>query len=314
MQRYDRLLIDVHNIAHRVFDHKKMKPSTVSKKLVYKEAVANFIKAIDSLEEQFLHSDGEIYLLFDNPTSRIDLQNSFYYADRKDIYAKYKNNRLKEPKEFYNSINLLKFYYVVNKPKYRTVQISNLEADDLVFPVLNLYCHDKATLLVTNDLDWTRFISDKVHWLPNLEAEPEDAKSLSARFCFPWSTKAVVLYKALFGDQSDHIPRVIPESFKQQYAALEAEVVVPEDVMKLALSDSNIEKYPMLKYVRENQKQFMINLQLVNTIPLNESHVKAVTTIGRNSEISIKAVKLAVGLAQPAGFVFGNIKRPRETL
>lgn len=44
--RYDCLLIDVLNVAHRYFNHEKEKPEFVSKKQVFKQAVCNFINKV----------------------------------------------------------------------------------------------------------------------------------------------------------------------------------------------------------------------------------------------------------------------------
>lgn len=312
MSRYDRLLIDVHNIAHRVFKHKSETSSYVSKKKVYKQAIANFIRTIEALEKQFLHSDGEIYLLFDNPTSRVDLQSSFYFSDRKLAYAKYKEDRSKEPKEFYNSIALIKYYYLVAEPKYRTIQINRLEADDLVDPCLKLYCDDCSVLLVSNDLDWVRYLNNYVHWLPKLNGEPETTDILANRLGFPITETSLVTYKALFGDVADNIPAVIKSSYKSHFNELLDQINTPDDVAMLSKDNSMLERFPLLHGVRENERQYRINIQLIKAIPVAEKHLRYTTTTGRNSTPVKKAIQTAIGLESSSNtFVFGNIKRPR---
>lgn len=312
-QRYDALLIDVNNFAYTVFDHKAEKPATVSKKQVYKKAVCNFIEAVTELKKKYLHSaDGKVYLLFDNPTSRIDLQSTFYFADRKQAYAKYKADRAKQPKEFYNSLNLLKYYYMVQESCYHTVQVSRLEADDLVEPVLRLYCQDKRVLMVTNDLDWARYINHNVHWLPKLSKEPEGAEHIEERLGFRLTEQTLVMYKALFGDPADNIPSVAPGSMKEQFVSLLEEVLSADQLPRLACSDDNIGRFPILEKVRTNERQYRINLQLVNSIPVADKHIEAVITTGRNSEPAIQAVHTALGITtKDQSFVFGNIRRPR---
>lgn len=311
MQRYDALIIDVNNFAYKVFDHRKDRPSAVSKKQVYKKAVCNFIQAVDQLVKDYLHSaDGQVYLLFDNPTSRIDLQSTFYFADRKQAYAKYKADRAKEPKEFYNSISLLKYYYMVAAPVYHTVQVSRLEADDLVEPVLRLYCKDKRALLVTNDLDWARYLSHNVHWLPKHEVEgPEH---IEARLGFPLTEQNIVMYKALFGDPADNIPSVAPAGMSSGFSSLVAAVSSADELPRMACNNENVERFPVLAKVRENEKQYRINLQLVNAIPVADKHIQSVFTTGRDSEVAARAVREAIGFSTPEeSFVFGNIRRPR---
>lgn len=311
MQRYDTLVIDANNFAYRVFEHKKDKPSAVSKKQVYKKAVCNFINAVDELRRTYLHSaDGQIFLLFDNPTSRIDLQSAFYFADRKQAYAKYKADRAKEPKEFYNSLSLLKYYYMTAEAMYHTVQISRLEADDLVEPVLRMYCKDKRVLLVTNDLDWARYLSYNVHWLPG--ATPEEPEQIEDRLGFRLNEQNLVAYKALFGDSADNIPPIAPAAMKSSFSDLMALAETADKIPLLACNEDNVERFPILERVRANERQYRINLQLVNAIPVADSHIKAVCTTGRNSEVAIRAVQESIGLVQDkSSFVFGNIRRPR---
>lgn len=310
MQRYDAILVDCNNFAYRTFQHKKDKPSTVSKKQVYKKAVCNFISAIDTLKRDYLHSDGNIYLLFDNPTSRIDLQSTFYFADRKKAYAKYKSDRSKEPKEFYNSLDLIKYYYLTAEPIYHTVQVPRLEADDLVEPVLRLYCKDKPALLVTNDLDWARYVNDKVQWLPG--AEVEGLEQLEGRLGFKLTEQSLVAYKSLFGDDADNIPSIAPHSMRAGFSALAETIQNAGDLPRMSCDSDLVERYPLLARVRENERQYRINLQLVNAIAVADNHVEAVCTTGRNSEVAQHAVLEAIGMVQPKNsFVFGNIRRPR---
>ena len=91
-----------------------------------------FIKKLNQLIEQFSYHDAEIYLLFDNPTSRIELRNSFVNIGRKNIFPDYKAKRVKESKEFYNSLGLIKYYYLLKPKNYKCVQANGLEADDFV--------------------------------------------------------------------------------------------------------------------------------------------------------------------------------------
>jgi len=310
MSRYDTLIIDVMNFAYRTFQHKQELPTYVSKKQVYKNAVCNFIKKLAEIEEEYLHSDGEVFLLFDNPTSRIDLQSSFYFADRKQAYAKYKSDRSKEPKEFYNSIGLLKYYFTVASSRYRTIQLPRLEADDLVEPVLRLYCKDKKALMVTTDYDWARYVSDAVHWMPS--GEPETHEQLSNRLGFNVTTNSIVMLKSIFGDTADNIPSIAPAAMQSGFSSLAEDVTDAELLPLMSCKDSNIEKYPVLRYIRDNERQYRINLQLVNSIPVADKHISCITTTGRNSAPALKAVQEAIGLtAEKNVFVFGNIKRPR---
>ena len=310
--RYDCLLIDVLNVAHRYFNHEKEKPEFVSKKQVFKQAVCNFINKVEQLEKEFLHTTGDVYLLFDNPTSRADLQSSFYYADRKDAYDRYKKDRAKQPKEFYNSVNLLKYYYMVSDKRYHVVQIPRLEADDLVEPILRNCCEHKTALLMTNDLDWVRYLSDSVDWIPNGKT-PEKASDLSEKLGFPVTQTNIIAYKALFGDPSDNIPSIVPPRYHEAFSVFVRELRDADDLLFIHTKEDILDKYPLLQYVSKNTNQLRINLQLVRAIPVKDIHLQRVIVEGRNSQVSRKAVRQAIGLDDENNgeFVFGNIRRPR---
>jgi|LSQX01.1.fsa_nt_gb hypothetical protein len=310
--RYDCLIVDVLNVAHRYFNYEKEKPAFVSKKQVFKQAVCNFIEKLEQLEKEYLHSTGDIYLLFDNPTSRADLQSSFYFADRKEAYSKYKKDRAKQPKEFYNSVNLLKYYYMVSSKKYHVIQIPRLEADDLVEPILRRRCQNKTALLVSNDLDWVRYLSESVDWIPDGNT-PETVKDLSYKMGFPITCDNVVAYKALFGDSSDNIPSIVPPRFHDDFTLFVGELQSADDLLFIHTKDEMIKKYPFLSYVQSNTNQLRINLQLVRAIPVKDEHIERVIIDGRNSQVSKKAVRRSIGLDDdnPGEFVFGNIRRPR---
>lgn len=306
--RFDCLLVDVVNVVYKFYNREE-RPSYVSKKQVYKDLVASFIKYIESVVETHLHSDGDIYMLFDNVTSRIDLQSTFYFANRKEAYAKYKSDRAKQPKEFYNSINLLKFYYLTLTPNYKTIQINMLEADDLVEPVLRLYCKDKKTLMLTNDLDWARFLDINTFWI-NSGLDVTGVEELEEKLGFPVTQTSITAYKVLFGDPSDNIPAIVPGKLKPYFNALLDMIKTADDLPYI--STLNEELNPIISHIFNNQRQCRINLQLVNSIPVSDKHIKYAMGKGRDSGVSRKAVRQAVGLDNTdKGFTFGGIKRPR---
>ena len=150
VKRYDALVIDSVNFAYRTFKIEGETPVRISKKTVYKDSICNFIDSVEDLKNKYLKSDGQVYLLFDNYFSRADLRSMYMFVNRKELNESYKSNRKKESKEFYNSL---------------TIKIDNLEADDLVKPLfekIEVIGGNTSALMVTNDLDWTRYLSDSL--------------------------------------------------------------------------------------------------------------------------------------------------------
>ena len=181
VKKYDAIVIDSVNFAYKTFKINDETPVRISKKTVYKDSICNFINSVEDLKNKYLKSDGQVYLLFDNYFSRADLRSMYMFANRKELNESYKANRKKESKEFYNSLNFLRYFYLIGPSQYHTVRIDNLEADDLVKPLfedIGVADGKLSALLITNDLDWTRYLSDMVDWLPKLNEPPEDYRKL----------------------------------------------------------------------------------------------------------------------------------------
>lgn len=308
IEKFDALIIDSVNLSYKLFE--KERPSVVSKKLVYKEFVKSFISTVEDLKRKYLHSDGKIYLLFDNYTSRFELQSAFMYASRKEIDENYKKKRDKDTKEFYNSINLIRYYYLIGPSQYFTVRVDGLEADDLVKPLLNTDLKDKRCLMITSDLDWCRYVSQRVHWLHHLNSEPESASQLSARLGFRVNEKNIICFKAIFGDPSDNIKGIArnAEANVSEFIRLMNKIEAPEDLIMMARNDHSSE---LLMDILGNERQFTINLQLVSTINCRPEIFKANTLPGRNTETLYKSLREILGIESSKKFVFGNIKRQR---
>lgn len=313
-KRYDYLIIDAVNFAYRTFKTKEESPILISKKYVYKDSINNFIFSLDNLKEKYLAPNGEIYLLFDNYFSRADLKSMFQYADRKQLSEAYKANRKKESKEFYNSINFIRYYYMVAPKEYRTIRIDNLEADDLVEPLLdNLDLHNtgKSALFITTDMDWLRYVDTHIDWLPHLDKVPESVGEVSEKLGFDINKVSIIIYKALFGDVSDNIKGIVPkneENFKEF-----KDIIEHYTSAESLLTDSRVNKNSskILKAISERESDYIRNIQLVSTIPCSSQALSYQTVIGRDEKHLYSTIRKVIGLEGNAKFVFGGIKRSR---
>ena len=309
--RYQAILIDALNLLYRV-QEQKYDPSLVSTKYVYKNLIIRYISFIEQLQEEFLTEDGKIYLLMDPSPSRHDFSKTYRNIGRKAIYSRYKENRAKESKEFYNSFDLIKYYYLAYRPVVASLQTQNMEADDLVKPVLDTYVKkgDRA-LLVTNDYDWTRYLSDSVDWMPKLGQVAGIEEFIEKKGYKPTET-SVVIYKAIFGDTSDGIPHLLPENKQAVDEVLEMlkdEHLTVEELLTRTYHTKNLKESKVLTAIHDNEKQFRINVQLISALPMEENHLRAITCEGRNSSVVIDAVETAIGMRkEKREFVFGNIR------
>ena len=327
MLPHNMILVDVLNVAYRVLEDRYRK-TRFQQKSVYTDLFCNFVNTIREIESKYLSTDGNVTLLFDNADSKQDLQDSFYNVKRKNIYPEYKVHRKKDNKDFYQTIDLIKYYYMVNSEKYMCIQISNLEADDLVKPVLmNFVKPEERVLLVTNDSDWSRYLSDRVVILDHFNEQPSSLEDYSRKLDFPVSETNVVLYKSFFGDSADRIPQIIPQT-KDNFSLFKDLITRKNDTLMDLVLEARKGDHPIFKLkefktqIRNSEgkvekdamykiDQFIINLRLTSSIPVEKQHLVAATTMGRNSIKLKEAVERAMGLlSSQKKFAFGY-KRPR---
>lgn len=311
---YDYFIVDAVNFAYRTFDiNKEEHPEMVGKKSIYKKYACNFIMSLENLKKKYLHSDGTIFLLFDNYFSRADFQTTFNYADRKKIDEAYKATRKKENKQFYNTLNFLRYFYMIGSDNVYTVRIDNLEADDLVKPTLDAFVgKGKKTLLITTDLDWCRYIGDGVDWLPSFKNPPEDYSEVSEKLGFKINAVNIIAYKSIFGDPSDNIKSLVSKKFAKDFCHIAPLLEYPEQLLLFARNPDYNEKYSFLKDILQVERQYLINVQLISAIECSLDIFKEAATQGRKDETLHKSLREVIGLDSPKNtFVFGNIKRPR---
>ena len=207
---YSKILIDTSNFYMRAYSvcsgmtNKMDDGSTLITGGIY-----NFIRMVRSVENRFLSPEGTVYFLFDNSHSGIDR--------RKKIDPEYKSNRTKKDEGFYRSMDILQALMLNYKDNWYCVKKAGYEADDLVYPLMKEFSNEKI-LLVSNDLDWFRGISENVHVAKYEKAEGMqkadyviyDSNLFIKRLGFKPSVSSMILYKAFRGDGSDNIPPGVP--------------------------------------------------------------------------------------------------------
>lgn len=310
--KYRAILIDALNLLYRLREQHN-EASKVSSKYVYRDLVVRFIAFMDALQEQYLAPEGQVYFLFDHSPSGHDHGKSYRNIGRKAIDSRYKENRQRDSKEFYNTFDLIKYYYLTNKPHYLSLQAQGYEADDLVRPVLR-HALPKGcrVLMVTNDYDWTRYLTETVDWMPKLAQKPATIQDYIENKGYMPSEQSVLIYKAVFGDKSDNIPGLLTESPKhvdEMIGILADESLTTDTMIHRSFKSDLLKESPIYRAIHENEKQFRINIQLIEPVNIDEKHLQAITCEGRDSEVATAAVETAIGLRKEERvFVFGNIK------
>jgi len=335
---YDAIAVDVLNLLHKLYqlDNKasesKEELFNIGNKLVYRNLTVSFIEYIYYLRENFLKNDSSlIYLLYDpfyskTKGSSTSIYTHFKKSKRKRVSASYKGNRakLKISEVFYTTLRLLKYFFLNSEPFIKSVQIQNLEADDLIYPLIQQEL-DKDTkskiLLVTNDSDCYRYVSESVHFQPILRNPPEGIEYIYRKLGFRPSEERVVIYKTLLGDSADNIPAIIPTAEKQllvDYLNKNPEDTLQDVIVK---SRKYINKYDetekFLYLVKANESQVKINEFLVRRINVDLPQFHASTCEGKQNGKIIKAINLLLkrdsleNNIDLKNFTFGNISVKR---
>lgn len=206
---YDNIIVDGNNVFNRIwfskekgiFDKKEKK--LWNSEVIFSEPIETFILEIENLIKKYGKTKSTAYVLFDN----IDSKEKY----RKRIDPLYKKNRIKRESIFYKSIEYLQLFLLSYKDNFKLCYCNNVEADDLVMPVINKYINKKqSTLIVSDDFDWARCMSfsDKIHWLSQYEVY--DRSRFEKKFGYSVLGKSIVMLKAFRGDNSDNIPNAVP--------------------------------------------------------------------------------------------------------
>jgi 5'-3' exonuclease len=270
--KYLRILIDVSSLYFRAFSTSQHLVAYAEGKRMVTGGIFTSIKMIQRIEREYLDDKGRLYFLFDNASS------GEYH--RKEIDPDYKINRKKRDPQFYRGLDYLQLVLIHYKTGYRIVRRPASEADDLIAPILESF-RDKSysVLLVSNDMDWSRAITDTTHWMAC--KNNQDIIYTKARFYeeygFYPGLNEVCLYKAIRGDIIDNIPpgvKSIPETIVLDIIHQAKSV----SNMFVHLADLNIP--PQWKEaIRQSRGRIQLNLMLVDYQPVSMVDCRECTSI-----------------------------------
>lgn len=204
--KYNKIAIDCNNLFFRSVTSCVKKVDNVNDTFVYTHIILDFLERIKSLKEQYGYMDTIVYLLFDNPKSKI--------TTRQMIDEHYKSHRNNEsvPKEFWDTLALLEMILKCYSDTFVVMRLDSCEADDLVYPLIKqkIKPEDKM-LLVSVDLDWSRglSLSENVHWF-NYHTLFWHKEIFKEEFGFYPEKNKVKFFKTIRGDNSDDITPAIP--------------------------------------------------------------------------------------------------------
>ena len=276
--RYNYILVDVMNMYWRAYSANRNLTSELEDGTVLMTGgIYTSIKMIQKLERDYLEEGGLIYFLFEGSVMSIqDLPFEVLSGARslrKELDPEYKASRedRKVDPEFYQALNFLQILIQNHSDRYVSVQIPDMEADDLVQPLIKDFSDDDMILFVSEDLDWARSLSDNVHWLKKNEIiTPIEFKE---KFGFDCKPNSLEMYKAFRGDGSDNIPKGV--------SGLRENVLVQlvQDYSSLKEIFNNIDTIDYLSQtwkekIIENKARLRLNHKLIEFFPIDSSYLK----------------------------------------
>lgn len=256
---YSKIIFDVSNIFYRnYFTHKDFN-TIIDNQKVESGGIYGTIKSIQSIEKKYATLSTEFYFLFDNFSSK----DSY----RKDLDPDYKLNRLKYDKSFYRSIDYLCLILLNYSDKFYCLQVEQYEADDLLPTLVNSFGENNRVLVVSDDLDFSRCLSENTHLLMHNEIFTPDL--FLEKYKFYPTKERVVLWKTLKGDKSDNIPIPVPYIRTSKLLHILNNYNDVYDLLSNIQKDTNILGKKLIEEILNNKSRLILNYQLVNFIDIS---------------------------------------------
>lgn len=260
-KKYRYLVIDATNLYYRSFLSNSKKVFQFEDTKLYVGGVEDALLRIRTLIERFGFESSNIYFLFDNPQSAINVRRIL-------SEGRYKHSRQQKnaPIQLYKSLNLFTEILKHYSDNYRILWSIGLEADDLTYPLrqsLILDAHHQA-LFISNDLDWARNITDYSDWYN--WAHVYSQEEFFKKYKFWPKTNAIKMYKAIRGDASDCIDPGVPGLPEEILLdILEKYETIGDLTRSILHTDYSI---TWRKKIKDNENQLKINYQLVDFFPI----------------------------------------------
>ena len=285
--KYNSLIIDTFNFSSRAY-HVCLTNTKLKEDLV-KDTIVLFFRMLKKVENNFLLPGGKVYFLFDNSTSIEDR--------RKEIDPSYKSTRRKKDEAFIRLVDILQLVLASYKDNYFYIRMENLEADDLVYPLLSIIeKEDENYLLISNDLDWSRCITENTHQAiySGKDYTIRTITKFKEKFGFSPLKNNIQLYKSFRGDEIDSIPKGVSG-------------IKTTDLLKIIQSCSSLkELYKSLdtidisntwkNKIRENWARLSLNYRLVDFIKIEESDLKESLYESSFNALALKVLYGSIGL------------------
>lgn len=261
---YSKIICDVSNIFYKnYFTHKDLK-TVVEGQEIETGGIYGFIKSLQKIQREYATPETDFFLLFDNMSSKD--------SARRDLDPDYKINRTKYNPSFYRAIDYLQLILLNYSEKFHTVLVEGYEADDLLPCVLSSFDKYDKVLVVSDDLDYARCLSENVVILQ--KGQIFDMASFEQEYGFAPTKEKVVMMKTLRGDKSDCIAPGLPGIRKEKLLYLINKYPNIYDLLRDAPTEVETIGQKYVDLLRENNSRLILNFQLVDFIGISFEYMK----------------------------------------
>ena len=265
--KYDNILIDTSNFYMRAYavNHDLTAEMEDGSKVIT-GGIYTAIRMINSVENKFLKPEGKIFFLFDNCHSGVN--------KRKEIDPDYKANRTKRDDAFYRSLDIFHTLLLNYKDNFFCVKKEGFEADDLVDPLVKSFPADEEVLLISNDMDWFRSITQYCHVAKYEMRDYTIYRPVDFidKFGFEPSVKNVVMYKSFRGDAADNVPPGVPGIREKDLNRIINDYSGIADVL-MKISSNQYLTVTVKQKIQENASRLLLNEKLVGFQPMSETEI-----------------------------------------
>lgn len=194
--QYDVIAVDMFNLYYRKKNNSLEKdPISIAR---------NMVTFINTEVMQHLVDDGKLFLLYDPiPKTDLGLSKTFKYTERQEVLHAYKKNRTHD-RNCLTVVDLVRKNFIHRGSSIISVISNKYEADDFMESIVKEH-NDKDILMITNDEDWSRYLSPKVKMMNADWLNLFTVDTFRDKYNFIPSITGVCVWKACFGDGSDNI-------------------------------------------------------------------------------------------------------------
>lgn len=282
--KFNKILVDVYSVIYRWTFNKNREEFVVKLDNIdtHLEGVVGFLNAIDTYINKYGDNNTEVFFLLDNMST---------IYDRKDISDIYKENRKKNqpPEWFYKNISMVELILKYYRDNSHIIRISKYEADDLVKPILNMYCKkEDKVLLISEDSDWCRYLSENVMQYKSHKIFTTEIYKDTFGY-FPTET-SVRWDKTIYGDDADNVIGCL-KNYPRQFFLKEIEKY--DNILDF-IRDVELDKISYLDTgwklkIKKEKANIITNWKLVSALDVSNDEI-----LGNIFDCSFKENKLKI--------------------